>query len=120
MGTPTRPDLNSNLNLSGMRVRELLAADGRSLFRPLTAAHPTGVGNAGRNILRADGINRLDFGIIKNFRVSEGPMPHFNTTNTRDWGIPDPVVTSALPSANGRHAPWIACVGNTISLSIHS
>jgi len=81
-------------------VRELLAAGGRSLFTPLTAAHPTGVGNAGRNILRADGINRLDLGIIKTFRGTEGRTLQFhanffNTTNTRDWGIPDAVVTSA-------------------------
>jgi hypothetical protein len=100
VGTPTRPDLNSALNLSTMTVRELLVAGGRSLFTPLTAAHPTGVGNAGRNILRADGINRLDLGILKNFRVAEGRMLQFhanffNATNTRDWGIPDAVVTSA-------------------------
>ncbi|MFN0100909.1 MAG: carboxypeptidase regulatory-like domain-containing protein [Bryobacteraceae bacterium] len=99
VGTPTRPDLNSALNLSSLSVRELLAAGGRSLFLPLTVAHPTGVGNAGRNILRADGINRLDLGIIKNFRVTEGRTLQlhanfFNTTNTRDWGIPDAVVTS--------------------------
>ncbi|MBY0506148.1 MAG: TonB-dependent receptor [Bryobacteraceae bacterium] len=99
VGTPTRPDLNTNLKLSTMTVREIQAAGGGALFRPITGAHPTGVGNAGRNILRADGLNRLDLGIIKNVRVREGRTLQFhanffNTTNTRDWGIPDAVVTS--------------------------
>lgn len=99
VGTPTRPDLNTSLNLSGMTVREIQAAGGRSLFSGITTAHPTGVGNAGRNILRADGLNRLDLGIIKNFRVVEGQTLQFhanffNTTNTRDWGIPDAVYSS--------------------------
>jgi hypothetical protein len=99
VGTPTRPDLNTGLNLSSMTVREVQAAGGRALFTGLTAAHPTGVGNAGRNILRADGINRIDLGIIKNMRVREGRTLQFhanffNLTNTRDWGIPDAVFSS--------------------------
>lgn len=99
VGTPTRPDLNTNLNLSGMTVREVQSAGGRTLFSGITAAHPTGVGNAGRNILRANGLNRLDFGVIKNFKVNEGRTLQFhanffNATNTRDWGIPDAVFSS--------------------------
>ncbi|MCX6590413.1 MAG: carboxypeptidase regulatory-like domain-containing protein [Acidobacteria bacterium] len=99
VGTPTRPDLNTGLNLSSMTVREVQAAGGAALFRAITAAHPTGVGNAGRNILRADGINRLDLGVIKNIRVREGRTLQFhanffNLTNTRDWGIPDAVYSS--------------------------
>ena len=74
------------------------AAGGRSLFLPATVQAP--IGNAGRNILRANGINRLDFGLIKNTRVREGHSLQFhanffNTTNTRDWGIPEGVFTSA-------------------------
>lgn len=100
VGTPTRPDLNTSLELSKMTVREIQAAGGSSLFRGITAAHPTGAGNAGRNILRANGVNRLDLGIIKNFRVVEGKTLQlhanfFNATNTRDWGIPDAVYSSA-------------------------
>lgn len=99
VGTPTRPDLNTALDLSSMTVREVQAAGGGALFRGITAAHPTGVGNAGRNILRADGINRLDLGVIKNMRVREGRTLRFhanffNLTNTRDWGIPDAVYSS--------------------------
>ncbi|MBL8209931.1 MAG: TonB-dependent receptor [Bryobacterales bacterium] len=99
VGTSTRPDLNTNLDLANMGVREIQAAGGGRLFTPLTVTHPTGVGNVGRNILRANGINRLDFGLIKNVRVREGHRfqlhaNFFNATNTRDWGIPDSVVTS--------------------------
>jgi hypothetical protein len=45
------------------------------------------VGNAGRNILRANGINRPDFGLLKNFRIQEGHSLQFhanffNATNS--------------------------------------
>jgi hypothetical protein len=40
-----------------------------SFFEDLTRV--SGVGNAGRNILRSDGLNQVDFGIIKNTRLSE-------------------------------------------------
>jgi hypothetical protein len=56
---------------------------------------PTGrVGNAGRNILRADGINNVDIGIFKNTRIGENQRLQFraefnNATNTRDFGIPE-------------------------------
>ena len=44
-------------------------AGGRSLFTPINAAQR--VGNAGRNSLRSDGINNIDFGILKNTRIGE-------------------------------------------------
>lgn len=99
VGTSTRPDLNTRLNLSAMNVREIQAAGGSTLFSGITATHPTGVGNAGRNILRANGINRLDFGLIKNVNVTESHRIQvhanfFNATNSRDWGIPDAVFSS--------------------------
>lgn len=92
VGTSIRPFLNTNLDLSRMTVREVQAAGGGALFRGVTAANP--IGNAGRNILRANGINRLDFGLIKNTRIHEGQLfqihaNFFNATNTRDWGIPE-------------------------------
>lgn len=98
VGTSIRPFLNTNLDLSKMKVREIQAAGGGRLFRGVTAANP--IGDAGRNILRADGINRVDFGLIKNVRVREGHTfqihaNFFNATNSRDWGIPDGVFTSA-------------------------
>jgi len=97
VGTSIRPFLNTNLDLSSMKVRDIQAAGGRSLFTPASVANP--LGNAGRNILRADGINRLDFGLIKNVRVREGHSMQvhanfFNATNTRDWSIPEGAITS--------------------------
>jgi len=98
VGTSIRPFLNTTLNLSSMSVREIQAAGGKSLFTPATAQNP--IGNAGRNILRADGINHIDFGVLKNFKVSEKNTLQvhanfFNLTNTRDWGIPEGIITSS-------------------------
>ncbi len=57
------------------------------------------VGNAGRNILRADGLNNVDFGLLKNTRIGENQRlqlraDFFNFTNTRDFGTPNSVVTA--------------------------
>ena len=80
----------------------LLHQQGQRFFGPLTCNGPTNnpatvcqrFGSAGRNILRADGINNLDFGIIKNTNLGEGRRLQiradmFNATNTRDFGIPN-------------------------------
>jgi hypothetical protein len=53
----------------------------------------SGVGNAGRNILRSDGLNQVDFGIIKNTRLSENVRLQlradmFNAFNFRNFGVP--------------------------------
>jgi hypothetical protein len=98
VGTSIRPFLNTNLALSSMTVREIQAAGGRTLFSPATVNAP--IGNAGRNILRANGINRLDFGLLKSTKIREGHTMQFhanffNATNTRDWGIPEGAFTSA-------------------------
>lgn len=58
------------------------------------------VGSAGRNILRADGINNVDIGIFKNTKIGETQRLQFraefnNFTNTRDFGIPDGRANSA-------------------------
>ena len=97
VGNAIRPNLNTTLDLSSMSVEEILQAGGRSLFRPITAAQR--VGNAGRNILRSDGINNIDFGILKNTRIGENQRlqlraDFFNFTNSRDFGIPNSTVTS--------------------------
>jgi hypothetical protein len=108
VGTSTRPFLNTGLDLSRMTVREIQAAGGRSLFAAASAQNP--VGNAGRGILRANGINRLDFGLLKNFRVREGQRLQyyanfFNATNNRDWGIPEGNFTSASSSTRALPKP---------------
>jgi hypothetical protein len=85
----------------------LIRGQGQQFFQalqctgPLTAAATTcqRFGNAGRNILRADGIGNLDFGIIKNTRLSESTRLQFradmfNATNTRNFGIPTATVIS--------------------------
>jgi hypothetical protein len=58
------------------------------------------VGNAGRNILRADGIHNIDFGLLKNIRLRENQKlqlraDFYNFTNTRQFGIPQATVTNA-------------------------
>lgn len=98
VGDAIRPNVATNLPLGGMTVPEILAAGGASLFRPITAAQR--VGNAGRNILRADGINNVDLGIFKNTSIGENQRIQFraefnNATNTRDFGIPEGRVNSA-------------------------
>ncbi|HZB45834.1 MAG TPA: hypothetical protein VE360_11340, partial [Pyrinomonadaceae bacterium] len=98
VGNSIRPNVNSTLDLSRMSVEEIVAAGGRILFRPLGPGER--VGNAGRNILRSDGINNIDFGILKNTRLGEGHnlqirADFFNLTNTRDFGIPASAITNA-------------------------
>ena len=97
VGNAIRPNLNTTLDISSMSVEEILAAGGGSLFRTITAAQR--VGNVGRNTLRSDGINNIDFGILKNTRIGENQRlqfraDFFNFTNSRDFGIPNSIVTS--------------------------
>jgi Carboxypeptidase regulatory-like domain len=98
VGNAIRPNLNTTLDLSSMSVEEIVAAGGRSLFSPITAAQR--IGNAGRNILRSDGINNIDFGILKNTRIGENQRlqiraDFYDATNSRDFGIPNSTVTSS-------------------------
>src|SRR5262249_23479058 len=78
--------------LSSMTLEEIMAAGGRSLFSPVTAANP--IGNAGRNILRADGIGNLDLGLSKNMKFGENGrlqvrVEFYNAFNSRNFGIPE-------------------------------
>ena len=73
---------------------------------------PQRVGNVGRNALRADGIQNLDFGFIKNTRITENHRIQFraefyNATNTRNFGIPE----ARLNSGNFLHQ-WGTDGGN--------
>lgn len=92
VGNAIRPNLNTNLDLSSMTLSEILAAGGGNLFSPTSISQR--VGNLGRNTLRADGINNIDFGIQKNTRLAEGKSLQFradmfNATNTPNYGIPE-------------------------------
>jgi len=106
VGNAIRPNINTNLNLSGMSVEQIrVAAGGLTCNIAGTAVTGAGcffsnvtvaqrVGDAGRNILRTDGINRIDFGILKNTYIGENQRiqiraDFFNLTNTRDFGVPE-------------------------------
>ena len=97
VGNAIRPQLNTTLDLSSMSVEEIVAAGGASLFRVTTRAER--IGNVGRNVLRSDGINNIDFGILKNTRIGENQRlqlraDFFNFTNSRDFGIPTSTINS--------------------------
>jgi hypothetical protein len=81
-------------------MEELLLAGGRSLFSPLPANRSQRVGNAGRNILRSDGIANLDLSVMKSTRITESHslqfrMDFMNFSNTRNFGIPESRVNNA-------------------------
>ncbi len=92
VGNAIRANVNTNLDLSSMSIIEIIQAGGASLFSAVTAAQR--VGNAGRNILRADDIESFDFGIIKNTQVTERVrfqirVDMFNAINHRNFGVPE-------------------------------
>jgi hypothetical protein len=108
VGSAIRPNLVSGVNLSGMSIPEVRNACGTptttpvnrcpNLFSVTTAAQR--VGNAGRNILRADSIENLDFGIIKNTQITERArfqirVDMFNALNHRNFGVPNAAINSA-------------------------
>ncbi len=103
VGTPIRPNLNTTLDLSRMSLREIQAAGGANLFRGLAPGER--VGNAGRNILRSDGIKLVDFGVIKNTRITETVRFQlradiFNSLNERNYGIPTSTINSGANFLN--------------------
>jgi Carboxypeptidase regulatory-like domain len=129
VGNAIRPDINSDLELSKMTIPEILAAGGSSLFTRLCGGATTfaaaqannctrGVGNVGRNTLRADGIGNLDIGFTKNTRFANGQniqlrVEMFNATNTRNFGIPEGRVSSTnflnqWGTDGGNRRIWIA------------
>ena len=100
VGNSIRPNLATTLHLSGMSIQEIRANCGTAianntcpgLFTRITAAER--VGNAGRNILRAQGLSLVDFGIIKNTRIAENVRfqlraDMFNVMNHRNFGVPE-------------------------------
>jgi len=98
VGDAIRPNIITTLPIGSMSIPEIIAAGGAGLFQRINAAQR--VGNAGRNILRADGINNVDVGIFKNTRIGENQRIQVraefnNATNTRDFGIPEGRVNSA-------------------------
>jgi Carboxypeptidase regulatory-like domain len=110
VGDAIRPNLNTNLSISGMTIEELRRAGGSSLFstlRPctrigttLTCAPGDRFGHLGRNVLRADGIGNVDLSVSKSTRLFAGRhrlqfrADFFNLTNTRNFGIPEARITN--------------------------
>src|SRR4030095_14237988 len=102
-GNPIRPNLNTHLDLSSMTINEILAAGGANLFSGLEPGQL--VGNAGRNIVRSDGLNQVDLGIIKNTRLSDAVRIQvradmFNFFNSRNFGIPNGAFNSGANFLN--------------------
>jgi len=107
VGVAIRPNVNSALDLSNMGIPELYSmwnalpsAQRRTqgFFTPVTSAQ--GIGNAGRAILRADGIGNMDVSAVKNTKIGEAVNTQlradfFNLTNTRNFGTPDGRINSA-------------------------
>lgn len=119
VGTAIRPNYASSVNISGMTIRELRAACGTpitgnacpNLFTAITAAQR--VGNVGRNTLRADGIESIDFGINKNTRITERVRfqiraDMFNAINHRNFGIPNAAINAGANFLN----QWATPAGN--------
>jgi len=98
IGNALRPNVATNLDISGQKVEDLFAVRS-TLFSALSAANP--IGNAGRNILRADGISNIDMVLNKKIRIPfEGHAMNlraefYNLANTRDFGIPNATYNSA-------------------------
>lgn len=100
VGNSIRPNVVTNLDLSNMSISDIRAACGTAitnnrcptLFSITTAAQR--VGNAGRNIIRAQKFFNVDFGVIKNTRISENVRFQlradvFNLLNERNFGVPE-------------------------------
>jgi hypothetical protein len=123
VGNAIRPMLSTDLDLASMTIQELIAAGGASLFRtlcgfPSATCAGERVGNAPRNLLRADGIGNVDLALTKNTRFANGQniqlrIEMFNATNTRNFGIPDGRVSSAnflnqWATDGGNRRVWVA------------
>jgi TonB-dependent Receptor Plug Domain len=100
VGNAIRPNLATATNLGALTIPEIRAMCGTAitgnvcpgLFTAITASQR--VGGAGRNILRAQRLRNVDFGIIKNTRISETirfqvRADMFNVLNERNFGVPE-------------------------------
>jgi hypothetical protein len=110
VGDPIQPNLNTNLPISGMTLQELRQAGGSELFSTLAPCSRIGTtltcapgdrfGDAGRNVLRADGIGNVDLSVSKTTRLFaerhrlQFRVDFFNLTNTRNFGIPEARITN--------------------------
>jgi hypothetical protein len=100
VGNAIRPNLATTTRLNTLTIPEIRGMCGApisgnvcpGLFTAITAAQR--IGSAGRNILRAQRLRLVDFGIIKNTRISETVRfqlraDMFNVLNERNFGVPE-------------------------------
>ncbi|MBM3761603.1 MAG: TonB-dependent receptor [Acidobacteria bacterium] len=98
IGNALRPNVATSLDISRQKVEQLFAVRS-TLYSPLSAANP--IGNAGRNVMRADGIANVDLVLNKKIRIPvEGHSMNlraefYNLANSRDFGIPNATFSSA-------------------------
>lgn len=105
VGNAIRANVVTSLDLSRMSIYEVRAQCGTpvggnncpNLFSFVTAAQR--YGSAGRNILRTDGIESIDFGVIKNTQINERfrfqiRADMFNVINHRNFGVPNGAINS--------------------------
>jgi len=105
VGNSIRPNLTSSTDLSSMTIEEIRAGCGTAITAPASAVNrcpnffsritaAQRVGNAGRNIIRAQDFFNVDFGVIKNTRLGENIRFQlrgdvFNILNHRNFGVPE-------------------------------
>ena len=110
VGNAIRANLATSTDLSSMSIPQILAQCGTPITIPPSLSNRCPglfsriapgqrVGTAGRNILRAQGLRLVDFGIIKNTRISENVRfqiraDMFNVLNTRNFGVPEGRITA--------------------------
>jgi hypothetical protein len=112
VGNAIRANLASNKDLSSMSIPEIRAQCGTPVTTPSSlinrcpalfsrVAPGQRVGNSGRNIIRAQGLALVDFGIIKNTRIAENVRfqlraDMFNVLNHRNFGVPIGTLTAPI------------------------
>jgi hypothetical protein len=98
VGNALRPNVATSLDVSSQSVEQLFPVRS-TLFSALSPASP--IGNAGRNILRADGIANVDLVLNKKIRLPfDGHglnlrAEFYNLANSRDFGIPNATFSAA-------------------------
>jgi hypothetical protein len=116
VGNAIRANYATGVDLHGMSAADVRAmctstSNCSNLFTAVTRTQR--LGNIGRNTLRADGIENIDFGIIKNTRITENirfqlRADMFNVLNHRNFGVPNSAINAGANFLN----QWATNGGN--------
>lgn len=116
VGNAIRANYAPGVDLHGMSAADVRAmctsvSNCSNLFTAVTRTER--IGNIGRNTLRADGIENIDFGIIKNTRITETirfqlRADMFNVLNHRNFGVPNSAINAGANFLN----QWATNGGN--------